>query len=115
VLDSAAKHSYRERARELREELAEAQRFNDLGRIAQIEQELQFLTRELAKAVNLFGRDRMSGSADERARVRVTGAIKYAVARLTRQHRPLALHLGKNIKTGFYCTYRPEVRLDWEL
>ena len=115
LLDSAAKHSYRERARELREELVEARRFNDLGRTAQIEQELQFLTRELAKAVNLFGRDRTSGSTDERARLRVTGAIKYAVAKITRQHRSLAFHLGQTIKTGFYCTYRPEVRLDWEL
>jgi tetratricopeptide (TPR) repeat protein len=115
LLDSAAKHSYRERARDLREELEEALRFNDRGRAEKIEQELQALTRELARSVDLFGRDRSSGSADERARLRVTNAIKYAVSGIKTHHEPLAGHLNKTIKTGFYCAYRPDFRIDWEL
>jgi hypothetical protein len=114
LLDSAAKDSYRERARDLREELEQARQFNDLGRVAKVEEELQFLTRELARAINLFGRDRAHGSSAERARLRVTNAIKYAITRITTEHEPLALHLNKTIKTGFYCVYRPDVRLDWE-
>ncbi len=115
LLDSAARRSYRERARELREELEEARKFNDLGRVMRHEEELQFLTRELAKAVGLFGRDRASGSSHERARLRVTNAIKSAITLITAYHAPLGSHLNKTIKTGFYCAYRPDVRLDWEL
>jgi len=115
VLDSAAKDSYRQRARELRADLEEARQFNDLGRVSKIEEELQFLTRELAKAIDLFGRDRTRGSSNERARLRVTNAIKYAIAGIITEHQPLAQHLTKTIKTGFYCAYRPDVRLDWML
>jgi len=71
MLDQEAKHSYRERARELCEELEEAHRFNDAGRAEKIEQELRFLTRELGRAIGLFGQDRVNGSSAERARLRV--------------------------------------------
>jgi len=83
--------------------------------VSKIEEELQFLTRELAKAIDLFGRDRTRGSSNERARLRVTNAIKYAIAGIITEHQPLAQHLTKTIKTGFYCAYRPDVRLDWML
>jgi tetratricopeptide (TPR) repeat protein len=115
LLDSTAKRSYRERVRELREELEEARRFNDLGRVMKLEEELQFLTRELAKAVGLFGRDRATGSTSERTRVRVTNAIKTAIAGIVPYHAPLASHFNQSIKTGYYCAYRPEIRLNWEL
>jgi hypothetical protein len=50
-LDPSAKSSYRQRLHDLRDELREAKSFNDLGRIANIENEIEFISRELARAV----------------------------------------------------------------
>lgn len=116
MLDQEAKHSYRERARELRQELEEAHRFNDAGRAEKIEQELRFLTRELARAIGLFGHDRENGSSGERARLRVTFAIKSAINKIASSHITLARHLESSIRTGRFCTYRPDAEeLHWEL
>jgi hypothetical protein len=116
MLDREAKEAYRSRARGLREELVEAQRFNDIGRAEKIEQELRFLTRELASAVGLFGRDRANGSSGERARLRVTFAIKSSIRRISVHHESLARHMDSSIKTGRFCVYRPENNgAGWEL
>lgn len=117
VLDASAKHSYRQRLRELREDLEEAQSFNDAGRAAKIEQEIAFLTRELAHAVGLFGRDRRAGSQTERARLRVTNAIKSAIAKISRHHSQLGRYLSLAVRTGTFCSYAPDPELPafWEL
>ena len=51
ALDAKAKASYRERLRDLREEREEASSLGDLGRLSKIEDEIEFLSRELARAV----------------------------------------------------------------
>ena len=58
VLDEQAKTAYRERLRELEEELAEATSWADPVRAARARQEMQFLADQLAAAVGLGGRDR---------------------------------------------------------
>ncbi len=68
VLDARAKSEYAARLRDLRGELEEATRFNDTGRSARLAEEIDALTRELASAVGLGGRDRKAASAAERAR-----------------------------------------------
>jgi hypothetical protein len=69
-----------------------------------------FLTRELAAAVRLGGRDRAAGSEAERARVSITKAVKTALARI-RAHSPaLASHLDATIHTGTFCCYTPDPR-----
>ena len=47
----------------------------------------------------------------ERARVRVTRAIKAAVRRLDRQLPSLAAHLTVTVRTGYRCGYLPDPRL----
>jgi tetratricopeptide (TPR) repeat protein len=110
VLDEQAKTAYRERLRELEEELAEATSWADQVRAARARQEMQFLADELAAAVGLGGRDRRAGSPAERARVNITRAIKAAMARI-RAHSPaLADHLDATIHTGTFCSYAPDPR-----
>jgi len=110
VLDERAKKAYRERLRELEEELAEATSWADPVRAARARQEMQFLADELAAAVGLGGRDRRAGSAAERARVNITRAIRAALARI-RAHSPaLADHLDATIHTGTFCSYAPDPR-----
>jgi non-specific serine/threonine protein kinase len=117
VLDAMARQSYRQRLQELRQDLEEARSFNDLHRASSLEEEMQFLTRELARAVGLRGRDRKAGSPTERARLRVTNAIKLAIGKISQHHDTLGRHLARNIRTGTFCSYAPDsdARVEWEL
>ncbi len=111
MLDPQARAAYKQRLSELREELAEAQRFHDLGRSEQLAAEIDFLTHELTSAVGLGGRARRVGSQAERARVNITRAIKIALRKITEHHPALGQHLATTIKTGAYCSYTPDTRL----
>jgi tetratricopeptide (TPR) repeat protein len=107
ALDSQAKAAYRSRVAELQEEIDEAASFNDPERLANAQEELGFLARELAGAVGLGGRDRKTGSDAERARVNVTRAIRTALKRIAANDPELGHSLGVAIKTGVFCVYEP--------
>ena len=116
LLDAQAKSAYRERLDELREEIEEAESFNDPERAARALEERDLLTRELARAVGLGGRDRKAASHAERARLNVTRAIRAALKNVERVHPSLAEHLSLTIRTGRYCSYTPDPRVPirWE-
>jgi tetratricopeptide (TPR) repeat protein len=107
VLDRQAKAAYRARVNQLQEEIDEAESFNDPERAAHARSELAFLTRELASAVGLHGRDRKTGSDAERARVNVTRAIRTALKRVCEHDAVLGRRLGATIRTGTFCVYEP--------
>jgi hypothetical protein len=117
VLDDEAKASYRRRLEELRSELDEAESFHDSGRAARVQEEIEFLSRELAAAIGLGGRDRRVGSHTERARVNVSRSIARAIEKIGENHPELARHLGRSIRTGTFCTYvgDPTEPTTWEL
>ena len=106
VLDEQARRAYQQRAKELREELEEAERWNDRGRADRARQELEFLERELAGAMGLGGRQRRTGAASERARINVQRRIRDAIRRIESQHPDLAKHLDWAVRTGTFCVYR---------
>ena len=58
VLDASAKAEYKRRLDELRRDLEEAERFNDLTRAERARSEMNALAEQLASAVGLGGRDR---------------------------------------------------------
>jgi hypothetical protein len=111
VLDPRAKAEYRQRIHDLEAELQEAIEWQDPARGARIQEELDFLTRELAGAVGLGGRNRRAASSSERARVNVTRAIKASVERLDESAPRLARHLRTTVRTGTFCLYEPDPRL----
>jgi non-specific serine/threonine protein kinase len=100
VLDGAARSDYRRRLEELREELEEADRFNDTGRAARAREEMEFIAHELSAAVELGGRDREAASAAERARLAVTKRIKAALSAIREHHPALGRHLDQSVRTG---------------
>jgi predicted ATPase len=117
VLDGNAKQAYRARLQELHADLDEARSSGNEQAALKVEEELRFLTREIARAVGLFGRDRKTGSDGERARVRVTNSIKFAITKIA-EHQPLlASNLQRTIRTGTSCCYIPESAADiaWDL
>ena len=76
ALDAEAKADYRRRLEDLREDIEEAEGFNDPERAARAREEYEFISQELAGAVGLGGRDRPASSDAERARVNATRAIR---------------------------------------
>jgi hypothetical protein len=108
LLDPQAKAAYRERLEELREELEQAEAWSDPERAATAREEMDFIARELSAAVGLGGRDRKAASTAERARVNVTRALRAAIDRVAEHDPHLGHHLQATVKTGAYCSYRPE-------
>lgn len=108
ALDGQALDQYRVRLRELRAEIDDAQARNDVGRVARAREEVDFLERELTRAVGLGGRARKHASAVERARINVQRRLKLAIAHIE-QHAPaLGRRLGETIRTGTYCAFEPK-------
>jgi len=110
TLDAEAKAAYRTRLTEIREELAQAERWNDPERVVRLQAEEDALAHELAAAVGLGGRDRSTASSSERARVSVTRAIRAAMGRIAEQSPSLDAHLEATIRTGTFCSYTPDPR-----
>jgi tetratricopeptide (TPR) repeat protein len=110
LLDTRAKAAYRQRITELEGEAEEAESFNDPERAVNARAELDSLTHELARAVGLGGRDRRGASSAERARVRITLALRAAAKRIEKADPNLAQHLHDTLRTGNYCSYRPDRR-----
>jgi tetratricopeptide (TPR) repeat protein len=108
LLDAKAKAEYRERLDDLRSELKTAEAVDEAERATKLREEIDFLTRELASAVGLGGRDRKAASAVERARASVTLAIKSALKSISENSASLARHLNGTIRTGKFCSYSPD-------
>ncbi len=108
VLDVQAKASYRQRIKDLTDELKEAKRTGDEKRGLRLDEEIEALSTELARAVGLGGRDRRAASSAERARVNVTRTIRIAIGRIKDHDSGLATYLDKTIRTGTFCSYQPD-------
>ncbi|MDQ3978087.1 MAG: AAA family ATPase, partial [Actinomycetota bacterium] len=111
VLDAKAVGAYRQRFRDLQEELADAEQSSDPVRMQRAQDELDALTEQLASGLGLGGRHRRAGSAAERARLAVTKAIRSAIRRLEQADPALGRHLEHSVRTGTFCTYAPDPAL----
>ena len=89
------------------QDLEEAERDADLGRLSGLRREQEAIEDELARAVGLGGKVRRAASATERARVNATRRIKDAIARVKEAEPHLGEHLEAAIRTGTYSCYRP--------
>ena len=107
VLDEKAKAEYRERLHELRGVIDEAERFHDAPRAEQAREEMEALTRQLAEAVGLGGRDRRSTSDIERARINVQRCLKEALDRIGAADPAFGRYLNATVTTGTYCSFKP--------
>ena len=107
-LCGCAKTEYKQRLEDLRRDLEEAERFNDLARAEQARSEISALAEELALAVGLSGQNRRIGSEAERARSAVTKRIKSSIKRIGEAIPSLGSHLATRVKTGYFCSYNPQ-------
>ena len=107
MLDAKARHEYERKIIALREELEDRRERGDQQRVASAEAELDFLLREVSRAVGLGGRIRRAGAAAERARLNVTRAIKSALQKISEHHAQLGNLLDRSIRTGTFSSYLP--------
>ena len=117
AIDDEAREAYRRRLAEVDDDIEQARRDNDMGRVALAERDRDYLIAELRRAVGLGERHRTTGSTAERARTSVARSLRYALGRLRDQHPELAVHLDRSIRTGTYCSYAPDpaVAVEWEI
>lgn len=106
AVDARAATAYRDRLRELQEEMADAESRNDLGRSGALQEECDALLLELRHGA----RGRRMQLEAERARTAVTKSIKTALARIRQAHAALSDHLDASVRRGYVCVYRPDPR-----
>lgn len=114
TIDDRARRAYQARIGDLQAEIDEAKSANDPARADRAERELDAIVAELSEAFGLRGRARTGGSSAERARSAVTYRIRAAIRHITAQHAELGRHLDRSIRTGTWCSYRPEHRVHWQ-
>lgn len=110
VLDETARRAYRSRVATLEREL-------ELTDQVELREERDALVAQLAGATGLAGRERRTGSNDERARVAVRKAIIAALARIAEVDPWLGRHLHEHVHTGAQCRYAsdPDHPVTWVL
>jgi tetratricopeptide (TPR) repeat protein len=111
MADRRALVAYRERLHRIDGELDSA----DAGaaEAGALYRERQALLAELSATTGLGGRPRVAGSPTERMRKAVTYRIRHAIARVADAHPELGRHLRASVRTGTWCSYAPEHRVDW--
>lgn len=107
VVDRRARDAYATRARELAEELAQAEADSDLGRTERLRMELDALVEQLESASGLAGRPREFPNQVERARTAVRKAIKRAIDEIDGADPRVAAPLHAATTTGTVCCYVP--------
>jgi predicted ATPase len=109
VIDVKARDAYRRRLEQLDAELDTVRRAGDATRERALTEEMAFIGRELSAGVGIGGRPRTAASAEERARLSVTKAIRGAQHRIDEHHPALGRHLAVTLRTGRFCSYNPEL------
>jgi tetratricopeptide (TPR) repeat protein len=113
VLDRQALSAYRNRLREIDDELDAAMSNADEGRASKLTAEREFLTAELSAALGLGGRVRQTSGSTERARKAVAARIRDTITRISSDHPSLGTHLKHSVRTGTWCVYEPEHPTLW--
>jgi tetratricopeptide (TPR) repeat protein len=107
VLDEPALRQYRQRLRDLREEIDEADAMHDGERAARLRSDADWLADELQAATGLGGRTRQFADNPERARIAVGKAIRRALDRVGAADPVIGEQLRAAITTGMRCSYQP--------
>ncbi len=115
ALDPRAIAAYKDRLRELAEELDDAESAHDLGRAERARVEQDALLDQLSGALGLGDRRRAAGPDPvDRLRKAVSARIRDAIRRIGEVHPELGHHLQHAVRTGVYCSYRPEQPVVWQ-
>lgn len=113
VIDATARRRYEDRIRELQADIDEAEANNDHVRSERAQSEFDAIVDQLTSAVGLAGKARRGSSSVERARMAVTQRVRTTIKRIAKELPELSRHLDASIRTGTYCSYRPQRETSW--
>lgn len=114
AIDARTHGAYRQRLRELRAELQQAEDWADEGRRQRLEAEIAALSEQLTSAYGLRG-PRRALAHSERQRKAVSKCIGAAIARIEASLPGLGRHLRRAIRVGVHCAYLPSTAVRWRL
>jgi TolB-like protein len=113
VIDEKARRQYQKKILELQSDIEEAEQYSNFERIEKLHEEYDKLVDHLSQSLNLKGKIRETGGAIEKARSAVTWRIRNAIAKIELYHPLLGTHLSNAIKTGTFCSYKPDRNIVW--
>ena len=88
------------------------QRKNDLEKTTPDSPEISEL-KDYLKNSTRGGKSSIFTTANEKARQTVQKAINIAIQKIVDSHDALGIHLRNSIKTGLFCTYQPDTKINW--
>lgn len=115
ALDKTTRQQCRDEWERINAELDEAEKNNDIGRIAKLKEERQQLAGSVTRATRPGGRPVLVGDQKEKITDRVRKAIRRTIQDVGKKDAALGRHLHKAIRAGVMCIYAPESQPHWEL
>lgn len=115
LVDGPALREYRSRLQALQGDLDLAMETGQLGEAEALREEYDGLLHHLARVMGRSHGIRSQGASHDKARSATTWRIRSAIKKIDRVHPKLAKHLSRSIRTGNYCSYRPETPHQWSL
>lgn len=113
LMDETARKQYRNRILEIQQELDEAETNNDTAVSLKLQEEYDNLLSHLSSSMGLRNKPRKTGDSNEKARSAVTWRIRNAIRKIENVHPELGKHLAVSLKTGTFCSYKPEKPVTW--
>lgn len=115
AIDPEAARAFAEKIRELEAEREEALSWSDGARADRLADEIERISVHLTSAYGLSGRARRTADPAERMRKAVTNRIRDALTRIGGEDPDLERYLRNTVRTGTFCTYRPDRAVLWDL
>jgi hypothetical protein len=101
--------NYVSRLREIKEEIAESKELGEHERSDSLLEEQQWILETINHEKRIS-----SNTSNEKSWKRVSNAINDAINKLDRSRYPLLVeHLKSSIKTGNFCSYKPQKKTEW--
>lgn len=113
ILDPRAKAEYQRRLEDITSELAEAEGRHDLVAAEKLRDEKEKVVDELTRAFGLGGRPRRVRNPRQRARDRVTKALRRSLLDIEKEHPNFFKHLDASLRRKGTWAYCPESELPW--
>jgi hypothetical protein len=115
AFDDKAKQSYKKKIYDLQEEIKYCEDHSNFERAAELQQEYTDLVDHLSTSLGMGGKTRKVNDPMDKMRSAVTWRIRNAIQKIEKSHPALGKHFAHSIKTGLFCSYRPEKPVKWLL
>jgi TolB-like protein len=115
TFDHKARESYKKRIISLKSEISEAEEMGNSVELFTLREEYEKILDHVSGSLGLTGKARKLGSTVEKARTAVTWRIRSGISKIKQEHPILGKHLSISIKTGTFCSYKPETVIHWRV